>query len=93
MSNTYSVKRFYNSLMQHTPMLYGYQFILTFSGTDFDDGSYIKNEISDKDLIESQTNLTYRAQSATIPSISIDKASIPFYGIKFNTPTVIKFRT
>lgn len=82
--NEYNLKNFYNQITKKHAMLYGYQFILTFMGDEI--AYYFGTNATDF-----EKNLTYHAQSAQLPSFTIDKAKIPFYGNDFRTPTVVKF--
>jgi hypothetical protein len=83
-ANPHHLKNFYNQITKNQAMLYGYQFILTFMGDEI-------KQFFGTDSTDFEKNLTYHAQSATIPAFTIDKAKIPFYGNTFRTPTVVKF--
>lgn len=94
MKNNYNLQYFYNQIMQKSPVLYKYQFVVEFiqGGTMQDGvgGLYDFNLFNNNPALPDQ-NFTYYAQSASLPKFQIQKADVPYYGTAFRVPTVLTF--
>lgn len=79
MANDYNVKNFYQNIAQNTPLLLGYQFLVTLipgAGVD----NYGLDNIDFK-------KLQLLCQSAQIPQKLIQTADINYFGKRFSVPT------
>lgn len=90
-NNNYYMKNFYNQIMKGKPMLYGYQFIVEFINGGTMDGGGVQFDLFNHDPSNPEENFTYYAQSASLPSFEVVKASVNYYGNNFRVPTVIKY--
>lgn len=96
--NTAHLRKFYNNVKTF-PLLYKYQFIVEFvrGGSietppgvpQFSAQSFYS--LFREDPGNPNEQLTYYAQSASIPGISVKNAQTKFFAGKFNVPTVIQY--
>lgn len=76
MANDYNIKNFYQNIAQNTPLLVGYQFLVTISPGD----NSLKNLVNFE-------KLQLLCQSAQIPQKQIQTADINYFGKRFSVPT------
>lgn len=76
MANDYNIKNFYQNIAQNTPLLLGYQFLVTIVPGD----STLKNQIDFE-------KLQLLCQSAQVPLKQIQTADVNYFGKRFSVPT------
>ena len=79
MANDYTIKNFYQNIAQNTPLLLGYQFLVTLSP-----GAGVANYNLDKIDFK---KLQLLCQSAQIPQKTINTADVNYFGKRFSVPT------
>ena len=86
-NNEHHLNQFYTNIMQNNAMLYKYQFLVELVGGD----ELAKYTSFSTQPTEPGSNITYWAQSGSIPKISITKGKAVYFGTEFRMPGVIKF--
>ena len=82
--NPYHLKNFYTNIMKENALLYQYQFIVEFSGTDIADYGITSST-------EPSQNISYFVQSAKIPGYKLVNGKSVFLGTEFRIPGVLQF--
>ena len=85
--NEHHLNQVYHNIMQGNALLYKYQFLVEFVGSA-ELGQYTQFSLQPSDT---STNITYWAQSASIPSFELSKGKTNFFGTEFRAPGVLKF--
>lgn len=81
--NPVDLKSFYNNVMKKSPLLYGHQFIVTFSGPDLP-GPLVTDP-------NNNTSITYYVKSASIPQVEIQESKIAFLSQEFVVPRQVSY--
>ena len=80
--NDIHLKDFYRSVLTNSPLFYGHQFIVTFTG---DVPDMIKPDPN------STTSFTYYVKSANVPQITIKENQVSFLSQKFVVPGGVQY--
>lgn len=83
--NDYHLKNFYTGIITQDPVLFKYQFIVTFGGADIESYGFCDQSAAGK-------NLTYYVQSANLPGVSLKNGTTTFLGTEFRIPGVKEFK-
>lgn len=83
-ANPVDLKKFYRNIMQKSPLLYGHQFIVTFSGKDLPE--YLKSTGG-----QDKTSITYFVKSSSIPEVQIEESKIAFLSQEFVVPKQVSY--
>jgi len=83
--NEYHLKNFYGNLITKNALLYKYQFIVQFFGSDIEPYGFTGKA-------DAQNNITYFVQSANIPGTSLKNATTTFFGTDFRVPGVREYK-
>ena len=81
--NPVDLRKFYRNIMQKTPLLYGHQFIVMFSGSDLP--GPLKTDPN------SNTSITYYIKSSSIPQVQIQESTVAFLSQDFVIPKQVSY--
>lgn len=80
--NPVDLKKFYQNIMKKSPLLYGHQFIVEFSGPDLPGRVQSGTDY---------TSITYYVKSTSIPEVNIEEQKIAFLSQEFVVPKQVSY--
>ena len=84
--NPADLKTFYDNIMKKSPLLYGHQFIVYFTGKDLPE-VLIDNNVSN----DVNRSITYYVKSSSIPEVTIEETTVSFLSQEFVIPKQVAY--
>lgn len=81
-SNPVDLKKFYRNIMQKSPLMYGNQFVVTFSGP------HLPGTVQNG---SDYTSITYYIKSSSVPEVQIEEAKVAFLSQEFVVPKQVSY--